>query len=158
MQQDCADIRCEGWAKGVVSVVSAKCGDSTHLADMCRVLLDESTNRTGDLYIRSICFSPDGKYLATGAEDRQIRVSLVADAHACFLLQSSSGLFGVASMLTRRRRSGTSNKNAFAISFKATCRKSTRSTFLAMVVSSFLDQATNPLEYGTSKRVNVCLI
>ena len=39
------------------------------------VLLDEQTNRTGDLYIRSICFSPDGKYLATGAEDRQIRVS-----------------------------------------------------------------------------------
>ncbi|KAK1926929.1 putative general transcriptional repressor [Papiliotrema laurentii] len=38
------------------------------------VLLDESTNRTGDLYIRSICFSPDGKFLATGAEDRQIRI------------------------------------------------------------------------------------
>lgn len=32
-------------------------------------------SRTGDLYIRSICFSPDGKFLATGAEDRQIRVS-----------------------------------------------------------------------------------
>jgi WD40 repeat protein len=40
------------------------------------VLLDESTTRSGDLYIRSICFSPDGKYLATGAEDRQIRVCL----------------------------------------------------------------------------------
>lgn len=40
------------------------------------VLLDETTTRTGDLYIRSICFSPDGKLLATGAEDRQIRVSL----------------------------------------------------------------------------------
>jgi WD40 repeat protein len=39
------------------------------------VLLDEATQRSGDLYIRSICFSPDGKYLATGAEDRQIRVS-----------------------------------------------------------------------------------
>lgn len=28
----------------------------------------------GDLYIRSVCFSPDGKYLATGAEDKLIRI------------------------------------------------------------------------------------
>lgn len=27
-----------------------------------------------DLYIRSVCFSPDGKFLATGAEDRLIRI------------------------------------------------------------------------------------
>jgi glucose repression regulatory protein TUP1 len=27
-----------------------------------------------DLYIRSVCFSPDGRYLATGAEDKMIRV------------------------------------------------------------------------------------
>lgn len=38
--------------------------------------MDEAANKNGDLYIRSICFSPDSKYLATGAEDRQIRVSL----------------------------------------------------------------------------------
>jgi general transcriptional corepressor TUP1 len=37
--------------------------------------VDEKANKYGDLYIRSVCFSPDGKYLATGAEDRQIRVS-----------------------------------------------------------------------------------
>lgn len=37
--------------------------------------MDEKANKYGDLYIRSVCFSPDGKYLATGAEDRQIRVS-----------------------------------------------------------------------------------
>lgn len=30
---------------------------------------------TADLYIRSVCFSPDGRYLATGAEDNLIRVS-----------------------------------------------------------------------------------
>ncbi|KAK9461567.1 WD40-repeat-containing domain protein [Lipomyces oligophaga] len=37
-------------------------------------LQDDSVDREGDLYIRSVCFSPDGRYLATGAEDKQIRV------------------------------------------------------------------------------------
>ena len=41
---------------------------------ICSVLVDEAATKTGDLYIRSVCFSPDGKYLATGAEDKQIRV------------------------------------------------------------------------------------
>lgn len=40
------------------------------------VLSDESVGEAGDLYIRSVRFSPDGKYLATGAEDRQIRVRM----------------------------------------------------------------------------------
>ncbi|KAF8000686.1 hypothetical protein HF325_004475 [Metschnikowia pulcherrima] len=31
-------------------------------------------NVNGDLYIRSVCFSPDGKLLATGAEDKLIRI------------------------------------------------------------------------------------
>lgn len=37
-------------------------------------LQDLQINDEGDLYIRSVCFSPDGKYLATGAEDKIIRV------------------------------------------------------------------------------------
>ncbi|KAL0262109.1 general transcription repressor [Diplodia seriata] len=37
-------------------------------------LQDSSLGEDGDLYIRSVCFSPDGKYLATGAEDKIIRV------------------------------------------------------------------------------------
>ncbi|KAF2768424.1 WD40 repeat-like protein [Teratosphaeria nubilosa] len=37
-------------------------------------LQDNQTAQEGDLYIRSVCFSPDGKYLATGAEDKIIRV------------------------------------------------------------------------------------
>lgn len=38
------------------------------------VLQDANAGRDGDLYIRSVSFSPDGKFLATGAEDKQIRV------------------------------------------------------------------------------------
>ncbi|CDR37713.1 CYFA0S01e15544g1_1 [Cyberlindnera fabianii] len=34
----------------------------------------ENAGSSADLYIRSVCFSPDGKYLATGAEDKVIRV------------------------------------------------------------------------------------
>ncbi|ORY17692.1 transcriptional repressor rco-1 [Clohesyomyces aquaticus] len=37
-------------------------------------LQDGSLPEDGDLYIRSVCFSPDGMYLATGAEDKVIRV------------------------------------------------------------------------------------
>ncbi|KMU78558.1 transcriptional repressor rco-1 [Coccidioides immitis RMSCC 3703] len=42
-------------------------------------LQDDTANKEGDLYIRSVCFSPDGKFLATGAEDRQIRVWDIAN-------------------------------------------------------------------------------
>ncbi|TIA73404.1 hypothetical protein E3P84_02536 [Wallemia ichthyophaga] len=38
------------------------------------VLVDDNVPIKGDLYIRSVCFSPDSKFLATGAEDKQIRV------------------------------------------------------------------------------------
>ncbi|KAK4967050.1 hypothetical protein LTR28_002916, partial [Elasticomyces elasticus] len=37
-------------------------------------LEDRSVRDEGDLYIRSVCFSPNGQYLATGAEDKLIRV------------------------------------------------------------------------------------
>ncbi|KAJ7185870.1 WD40-repeat-containing domain protein [Mycena filopes] len=37
-------------------------------------LIDPSVPKGGDLYIRSVCFSPDGALLATGAEDTQIRI------------------------------------------------------------------------------------
>ena len=37
-------------------------------------LQDGSLPEDGDLYIRSVCFSPNGQYLATGAEDKVIRV------------------------------------------------------------------------------------
>ncbi|KAI9890960.1 MAG: general transcription repressor [Vezdaea aestivalis] len=37
-------------------------------------LEDTAAEKDGDLYIRSVCFSPDGRLLATGAEDKLIRI------------------------------------------------------------------------------------
>ena len=50
------------------------CSAGYVLMYLTSVLTDDAASKTGDLYIRSVCFSPDGKYLATGAEDKQIRV------------------------------------------------------------------------------------
>ena len=61
-------------------LVATGCNRSAQIFDvrtgqqMCH-LMDSNTSQDGDLYIRSVCFSPDGKYLATGAEDKIIRVS-----------------------------------------------------------------------------------
>ena len=43
-------------------------------------LIDESgsSGKAADLYIRSVCFSPCGRWLATGAEDKIIRVRFVS--------------------------------------------------------------------------------
>ncbi|KAI9301192.1 WD40-repeat-containing domain protein [Cunninghamella echinulata] len=59
--------------------LAAGCNHTTFIYDTTSfvriaVLLDETVNREEDLYIRSVSFSPDGKHLATGAEDKQIRI------------------------------------------------------------------------------------
>lgn len=62
--------------------VATGCNRSAQIYDvetgekLC-ILQDENIDLTGDLYIRSVCFSPDGKYLATGAEDKLIRVRAI---------------------------------------------------------------------------------
>ncbi len=59
--------------------VATGCNRSAQIFDVVTgqklfTLQDESVDAVGDLYIRSVCFSPDGRYLATGAEDKLIRV------------------------------------------------------------------------------------
>jgi len=59
--------------------VATGCNRSAQIFDVLTglklfTLQDETVDAVGDLYIRSVCFSPDGRYLATGAEDKQIRV------------------------------------------------------------------------------------
>jgi len=50
------------------------------------VLTDESARETGDLYIRSVCFSPDGKLLATSADDKHIRIWDIAEKRILHVL------------------------------------------------------------------------
>ncbi|KAI5298618.1 hypothetical protein KEM56_003907, partial [Ascosphaera pollenicola] len=59
--------------------VATGCNRSAQIFDVAtgallHTLQDNTVDKDGDLYIRSVCFSPDGRLLATGAEDRQIRV------------------------------------------------------------------------------------
>ena len=46
-----------------------------------------ATSASSDLYIRSVCFSPDGKFLATGAEDKLIRIWDLATRRIVMTLQ-----------------------------------------------------------------------
>lgn len=59
--------------------VATGCNRSAQIFDvesgqLVHHLQDGTLPEDGDLYIRSVCFSPDGRYLATGAEDKIIRV------------------------------------------------------------------------------------
>lgn len=53
-------------------------------------LVDPSIPRSGDLYIRTVCFSPDGKSLATGAEDKMIRIWNIETQSISLILRGHS--------------------------------------------------------------------
>lgn len=60
-------------------LLATGCNKNTQIYDVASgnkisTLVDSTVEKEGDLYIRSVCFSPNGTLLATGAEDKQIRV------------------------------------------------------------------------------------
>ena len=99
-------------------------------------LQDTSLPQDGDLYIRSVCFSPDNNHLATGAEDKIIRVSYPHSLVANTFLKSVP-------------RSGTFAPKRSDTTLQVTSKISTRSTTLPTVVTLLLGLVTEPSVCGT---------
>jgi glucose repression regulatory protein TUP1 len=67
----CIAFSCDG------KYIATGCNKSTQIFDVQTgaqvvTLVEENAEQEGDLYTRSVCFSPDGLWLATGAEDKII--------------------------------------------------------------------------------------
>lgn len=64
----------EAAAKASANGDASKNGENAESSEAAAAAATAAAAANGDLYIRSVCFSPDGKLLATGAEDKLIRI------------------------------------------------------------------------------------
>jgi len=120
--------------------VATGCNRSAQIFDVesgqqVKHLQDTSLPQDGDLYIRSVCFSPDGQYLATGAEDKIIRVRTTVPIHCDF-------------SLTHYFRFGRLPLVKSVIHLLVTSKIFTLWIILLMVVTSHLDLAIVPFVFG----------
>jgi hypothetical protein len=117
--------------------VATGCNRSAQIFDV-----ESGLPQDGDLYIRSVCFSPDGQYLATGAEDKIIRVRIISSINADCLLTHDSR-FGKL-LLVRSVIHSLVTSKIFILW-----------TILQTVVILHLDLAIAPFVFGTSLATSV---
>lgn len=90
----CVRFSCDG------KYVATGCNRSAQIFDVATgqsvaTLQDESVDKDGDIYIRSVCFSPNGEYLATGSEDNQIRVRCLSSYREAVYVSNITHRFGI---------------------------------------------------------------
>ena len=72
----CVKFSADGKYLATGSNRSAQIYSTQNGQKVCTLVDEEAVSgKQGDLYIRSVCFSPCGRWLATGAEDKVVRVS-----------------------------------------------------------------------------------
>lgn len=125
LQPHSTDLRHEYWSENLVRLLVFHNSCSSIDVDNS-VLVDDAASMGDDLYIRDLCFSPDGKYLVTGGEDKRIRVCLGSHPRRLLFLKRQPPI-----------RFGTFRRSTSGRSTKVTDRRSSLSIFHEMAGSSF---------------------